>query len=273
MPARAPFPVSDHCDGRRFFFPRDHIDRGWHEVIKWRLTSRAADWPARVDLTPQPPPPAPADGRIAATFVNHATFLLQTPGGNLLTDPVWGERASPFAWSGPRRVHPPGVRLDDLPPIDVVLLSHDHYDHCHLPTLRALARRHQPLLIAPLGHAPITRAREVNGESIYAFRANCSYRHHFESWFTQDAAVPGKIHEMESYHGMLACVSAGAGLALMPRSMLESMPGCATVSVWPLSPRFRFLRTWLVWRRGTVSQSLSSFVKLLEERGAVLAEG
>ncbi|QNH76820.1 LysR family transcriptional regulator [Pseudomonas protegens] len=129
------------------------------------------------------------------------------------------------------------------------------------------------VLIAPLGHAPITRAREVNGESIYAFRANCSYRHHFESWFTQDAAVPGKIHEMESYHGMLACVSAGAGLALMPRSMLESMPGCATVSVWPLSPRFRFLRTWLVWRRGTVSQSLSSFVKLLEERGAVLAEG
>jgi len=153
MPARAPFPVSDHCDGRRFFFPREHIDRGWHEVIKWRLTSRAADWPARVDLTPQPPPPAPADGRIAATFVNHATFLLQTPGGNLLTDPVWGERASPFAWSGPRRVHPPGVRLDDLPPIDAVLLSHDHYDHCHLPTLRALARRHQPLLIAPLGHA------------------------------------------------------------------------------------------------------------------------
>ena len=78
--------------------------------------------------------------------------------------------------------------------------------------------------------------------------------------------MPGKIFEMESYHGMLACVSSGAGLALMPRSMLESMPGCTTVSVWPLSESFRYLRTWLVWRRGTVSQSLTMFVRLLEER-------
>ncbi|MGA8136743.1 MAG: LysR substrate-binding domain-containing protein, partial [Pseudomonas gingeri] len=128
------------------------------------------------------------------------------------------------------------------------------------------------VLIAPLQHAPVRRAQEVNGESIYAFRANCSYRHHFESWFTKDGAVPGKIHEMESYHGMLACVSAGAGLALMPRSMLESMPGCSTVSVWPLTESMRYLRTWLVWRRGTVSQSLSMFVRLLEEQGVVREE-
>jgi DNA-binding transcriptional LysR family regulator len=127
------------------------------------------------------------------------------------------------------------------------------------------------LIIAPLGHAPITRGRDVNGESIYAFRANCSYRHHFERWFSEDAAVPGKIHEMESYHGMLACVSAGAGLALMPRSMLESMPGCGTVSIWQLAQPFRFLQTWLIWRRGTVSRSLTHFVRLLEERGAVAA--
>ena len=122
------------------------------------------------------------------------------------------------------------------------------------------------VLIAPLNHSPIHRAQDVNGENIYAFRSNCSYRHHFESWFANDAAVPGKIFEMESYHGMLACVSAGAGLALMPRSMLQSMPGCSTVSVWPLSESFRYLRTWLVWRRGTVSQSLTMFVRLLEER-------
>ncbi|MDD2058147.1 LysR family transcriptional regulator [Pseudomonas sp. GD03860] len=122
------------------------------------------------------------------------------------------------------------------------------------------------VLIAPLNHGPISRAQDVNGENIYAFRANCSYRHHFERWFSTDAAVPGKIYEMESYHGMLACVSAGAGLALMPRSMLQSMPGCATVSVWPLCEDFRYLDTWLVWRRGTVSRSLSSFVELLEAR-------
>ncbi|MCS4313209.1 DNA-binding transcriptional LysR family regulator [Pseudomonas sp. BIGb0381] len=121
------------------------------------------------------------------------------------------------------------------------------------------------VVIAPLHHGPITRGQDVNGESIYTFRSNCSYRHHFERWFAQDGAVPGRIFEMESYHGMLACVSAGAGLALMPRSMLESMPGFTTVSVWPLTDSFRTLHTWLIWRRGTVSQSLNSFVKLLEE--------
>lgn len=177
MPARAPFPVSDHCDGRRFFNPRNHVNRGWHEVLKWRLTSRAATWPARVELAPRRPPPAPTDGRIAVTFVNHATFLVQTPCGNLLTDPVWGERASPLAWSGPRRVHPPGVRLEDLPRIDVVLLSHDHYDHCHLPTLRTLARRDQPLLVSPLGHAGLA--------------ARAGLRRHVElDWWQRHAVQP-----------------------------------------------------------------------------------
>lgn len=140
------------------------------------------------------------------------------------------------------------------------------------PNLEGMpAFEEEMVIIAPLNHPPVARARDVNGESIYAFRANCSYRHHFENWFVQDKAVPGKIFEMESYHGMLACVSAGAGLALMPRSMLDSMPGCATVSVWPLAENSRYLKTWLVWRRGTVSRSLSVFVKLLEER--VLAAG
>ncbi len=106
------------------------------------------------------------------------------------------------------------------------------------------------MIVAPYGHAPITRASEVNGANVYAFRANCSYRRHFESWFHADRATPGRIHEMESYHGMLACVIAGAGLALIPRSMLESMPGHQQVSAWPLAEEWRWLTTWLVWRRG-----------------------
>lgn len=118
------------------------------------------------------------------------------------------------------------------------------------------------VIVAPLSHAAVTRGREVNGEIIYAFRSNCSYRRHFESWFADDGAAPGKIYEMESYHGMLACVIAGGGLALMPRSMLESMPGSATVSLWPLADNYRFLTTWLIWRRGTLTRNLSEFVEM-----------
>ena len=126
--------------------------------------------------------------------------------------------------------------------------------------------REEMMLVAPAGHPPVTRAAEVNGMSIYAFRANCSYRRHFESWFQADHATPGKIHEMESYHGMLACVIAGAGLALMPRSMLESMPGHHQVSTWPLAENWRWLTTWLVWRRGAKTRPLEAFIDLLSER-------
>ena len=121
------------------------------------------------------------------------------------------------------------------------------------------------MIVAAHGHPPISRASEVNGASIYAFRANCSYRRHFESWFHADQATSGRIHEMESYHGMLACVIAGAGLALIPRSMLESMPGHHQVEAWPLAEKWRWLTTWLVWRRGAMSRQLEAFIALLDE--------
>ncbi|EBM3151517.1 LysR family transcriptional regulator [Salmonella enterica] len=98
---------------------------------------------------------------------------------------------------------------------------------------------------------------------IYAFRANCSYRRHFESWFHADGATPGTIHEMESYHGMLACVIAGAGIALMPASMLYSMPGHHQVEAWPLAEKWRWLSTWLMWRRGAMTRQLEAFIELL----------
>jgi len=121
------------------------------------------------------------------------------------------------------------------------------------------------MIVAPDGHAPIARARDVNGVNIYAFRANCSYRRHFENWFHADQATPGRIHEMESYHGMLACVIAGAGLALIPRSMLETMPGSHQVAAWPLAENWRWLTTWLVWRRGGMTRSLKAFIEMVKE--------
>lgn len=123
--------------------------------------------------------------------------------------------------------------------------------------------KEEMVIVAPVDHPSIETPRQVNGANIYAFRANCSYRRHFENWFHQDGARPGKIHEMESYHGMLACVVAGAGLALMPRSMLESMPGSHQASAWPLSSDWRYLNTWLIWRRGARTRQLDAFMGLL----------
>jgi L-ascorbate metabolism protein UlaG (beta-lactamase superfamily) len=97
------------------------------------------------------------------TFVNHATVLVQTGGINLLTDPVWSDRTSPVQFAGPKRVHAPGVALEDLPPIDMVLVSHNHYDHLDSGTLTALDAAHKPHFITPLGNAacmPKAIARE-----------------------------------------------------------------------------------------------------------------
>lgn len=145
-------PPSDHFNGKTYFNPGVRADRGLLDVLRWKLTSRAAPWPEWVEVATRPPPPTPTDDAIAATWINHSTFLLQTARGNLLTDPVFSERVSPFARVGPRRHHAPGVALGALPRIAVVLLSHDHYDHCDAATLRQLARDHQPVFIAPLGH-------------------------------------------------------------------------------------------------------------------------
>jgi len=85
------------------------------------------------------------------TWVGHATVLVQINGVNILTDPQWSERASPVSWGGPRRMSPPGLAFEDLPRIHVVLISHDHYDHLDLDTVKRLAAVHDPLFLVPLG--------------------------------------------------------------------------------------------------------------------------
>lgn len=158
-------PLSDHFNGKTFFSPH-HVNRSWREVRQWRRTSQPAPWPARVELAPQPPPPAPQAGELVVTWINHATFLVQTAHGNFLTDPVFSEHCGPFGRIGPRRVHPPGLALAALPRIDWVLLSHDHYDHCDLASLRALARIHAPLAIAPLANRGLLRRAGFRRERI-----------------------------------------------------------------------------------------------------------
>jgi L-ascorbate metabolism protein UlaG (beta-lactamase superfamily) len=158
MPPATRYPISDHCDGRVFRNPDLTGVPSLREIIRWKLSSRPARWPKNITTRQSPRPSLAADG-IRATWINHATFLLETPQGNFLTDPVYSTCCGPFGRIGPRRVHAPGIPLRDLPEIHFVLLSHDHYDHCDLPTLRLLSQAHEPLAITPLGnHGLVARA-------------------------------------------------------------------------------------------------------------------
>lgn len=148
-----PFPITDHFDGRRFFNPDIDIDKSLVDLWRLRNSGNRAQWPDHVDNGDCPPPPAAvvAD-EIAVTHIGHATFLLQFPDLNVLTDPMYSERASPVSWTGPKRVRDPSVPFDALPRIDLVVLSHNHYDHMDLPTLRRLRDRWNPLIVAGLGN-------------------------------------------------------------------------------------------------------------------------
>jgi L-ascorbate metabolism protein UlaG (beta-lactamase superfamily) len=150
---------SDHFDGRRFFNPCGPAIQPFTKVPRLLLEAKTR-WPERVAVLPSLP--SALDGSTAVvTFVGHSTFLIQTPAGNILTDPMYSERAGPWNRLGPRRVRPPAVALDDLPPVSIVLLSHGHYDHLDLRTLRALAGRFDPLAIAPLGHESLIRSTGI----------------------------------------------------------------------------------------------------------------
>jgi len=153
-------PVSDHFDGQRFFNPGKPMTKGFAEVLKWRWTRQPQPWPEYSELPfTDKPPQRVAGNQLRVSFVGHVTLLIQTQGLNILTDPVWSDRASPFTWIGPKRVHPPGIRFEDLPPIDMVLISHNHYDHLDLGAIERLWRRDRPRIVAPLGNDAVIRSR------------------------------------------------------------------------------------------------------------------
>lgn len=145
-------PATDHFDGQHFYNSGNGVLRGTGSVLRWLIYRKPAPWPAWIDEPlGTPPPERVAGGCIRATFVGHSSVLIQTGGVNVLCDPVWSMRASPFSWIGPRRHRAPGIRFEDLPPIDIVLQSHDHYDHLDIPTQRRIASQWQPKFILPLG--------------------------------------------------------------------------------------------------------------------------
>lgn len=149
-------PPSDHFDGVRFFLPQPAEPRGLRDILKWQFSGNKQKWPKRVEnrLHPQPAPRHNA-GDFSVTFIGHATVLLQICGLNIITDPLFSKRTSPLTFAGPKRVRPPGIALEDLPPIDFVLLSHNHYDHLDLAALKQLHERFEPVIITPLGNGTI----------------------------------------------------------------------------------------------------------------------
>jgi L-ascorbate metabolism protein UlaG (beta-lactamase superfamily) len=147
-------PVTDHFDGQRFYTPG--LDKTSSPVgYLWRrLTDPPADWPALVPSAPREQPTLAqrvAGPQAHVTYIGHATLLIQIAGLNILTDPMWSERASAVSWLGPKRVVPPALPLERLPPVDVVLISHNHYDHMDIATLTRIDALHRPRVIAPLG--------------------------------------------------------------------------------------------------------------------------
>jgi L-ascorbate metabolism protein UlaG (beta-lactamase superfamily) len=154
-------PVSDHFDGERFVDPHGMPPKRLRDVLHWWLRGDRGQWPAHVPNAFADRPPARVDGgawRISC--VGHASLLIQAAGRNILTDPIWSQRCSPVSFLGPKRVCEPGIAFDALPPIDTVLVSHNHYDHLDVATLARLARAHNPRVITPLGNDTLMRAHD-----------------------------------------------------------------------------------------------------------------
>jgi L-ascorbate metabolism protein UlaG (beta-lactamase superfamily) len=132
--------------------PGNVQEKGLRDLIRWAMNREPGSWekndernnriPFQYQLT---------DSSARIYFVNHSTFLIQLGKYNILTDPVWSERVSPFQWIGPQRQRPPGIKFEELPEIHFVLISHNHYDHLDIPTIRRLKEKFDPVFIAPLG--------------------------------------------------------------------------------------------------------------------------
>ncbi len=178
---------SDHFRNGRFY-NRDAQPNGFRDLVRWMRNRQRGAWRPWIPGEPGPKPPERlASGELGVTFVNHATVLIQFGGLNFITDPMWSMRASPVQWTGPRRHRAPGIRFADLPTIDCVLLSHNHYDHLDVPTLRRLLQRDTPEIFCPLGVA--RRVRRIGYKKVHEL-----------DWWEQRSFRDVQVHAVPAQH-------------------------------------------------------------------------
>jgi L-ascorbate metabolism protein UlaG (beta-lactamase superfamily) len=200
--ARHDGPIRAHFDGRKF---RNEVPtKNWSgHVLKWFLRRDAAAWPRWIEGTTLTADALPAErvglDEVKLTFVNHATVLIQACGLNFLTDPVWSHRVGPFPWLGPARVREPGLTLAQLPPIDVILLSHDHYDHLDVATVRQLLARDRPRLLCGLGVERTLAIEGLPGAEALDWWQTCQLGHDVKVTFTPSRHFSGRgLYDQDS---------------------------------------------------------------------------
>lgn len=180
-------PITDHFDGVHFFNRKDKHVTSFSDFLKWRVLEKKEVWP---DNYPSPyskvsPDPSLPHDEITVTMVGHATLLIQMVGLNILTDPVYSERVSPIDYVGPKRHNSPGIQFEALPKIDVILITHNHYDHLDLETLNKLVSRDSPKIYTPLGNDTIIK-KAIGTSDIQSgdwgdeFKFNADLKVHFE---------------------------------------------------------------------------------------------
>lgn len=178
-------PESDHFDGTRFYNPGGPGPKSIRQLVKWQFSERAEAWP---DAFPSPfkdkPPAAAPDAQVRLTLIGHASYLVQAEGLNILIDPVYADRAGPFALLGPKRVNAPGIDFDHLPRIDVLLITHNHYDHLDLDFIGRIFQRDKPRLVTPLGNDTIVRG---SVEAIDALAVDWNQTHRLSERVQVDA--------------------------------------------------------------------------------------
>ncbi|KTC70242.1 outer membrane protein RomA [Legionella birminghamensis] len=156
-------PPSDHFNGKEFYNPgEEHKKRNAnYDLFNLWVAILQNQWPESLPKIAYPLLPANYPDGAMVTFINHSTVLIQSKRVNVLIDPIFSYRASPFQWIGPARHREPGLAFDALPTIDVVLVSHNHYDHMDLNTLKSLEKRYHPQFIVPLGNKVILQRQGI----------------------------------------------------------------------------------------------------------------